>query len=472
MYINKIQFFHIVILAFFISLPVALMGQDENVSDVLIEESAQREEIQRYFGYEDVLFRYLTIPYDISVNVNQQGKYVDIGFALFALLPLALLLLAYKNKRWFYGLMMFFTLYLFICLQFSFLTNSDRSRYYPATDLVTTSTDADIFQSVLEQIYSFAGILTGPIVAGLNSITGPEDHITYPIIVIFFIGVLWLVLRRQEVSDRFKVMFVISAVFIMLCWMLSGGIIWYAFLLLPLGYALIFYAQQGSASKMSTASLKGVKVLTFSIIGIWVFTAYTSRISNLGVQFLIQGPTKDTGKEIVDWRPMPYTVGNMNAQQALNNLAPNLSLAINKLNSDDALILQCGSSIQFDIKNDQIRVFEDNNLSYFFGIANQQKTQASITSYYKSVGFKYILLDLKLHTIDRTPEGSLRAKFNAMLTLLMDNPSIRLVATDQQVNVRMPNGSLSPRMGVFPDASLPQAQAFHVIGSYAVFEFL
>ena len=472
MYKNKLQFLHCVVLALMVCLPSSLLCQDNNVSLVLAEENAQREEIQRYFGYEDVLFRYLTLPYDISANVNQQGKYVDIGFALFALIPLTLLLLVYKNKKWFYGLTLFFTLYFFLCLNYSFVMNSDMSRYNPATDLITTSEDVDIFQFVLEEVYAIAGALTGPIVDGLGYITGPEDHVTYPIILALFIGIVWLVLRRQDVSDRFKVIFLITAIFSMLWWLLSGGIIWYGFVLLPLGYAFIFYGNRDRKERLSSASFKGLKVLSFSIIGFWVFTAYTSRISNISVLYSIEGPTKDTGKEIVDWKLMPYTVGTANAQQSLDNLAPNLSVAISKMNTDDALILQCGSSLQFDIENDQYRIFEDNNLSYFFGVANQHKSQSGITSYYRSVGIKYIILDLKLPTLDRTPERTLTRKFGAMLGLLKDNPSIRLVATDQQVYVKMPNGSLSPRMGVFADPNLTQAQAFHVIGSYAVFEIL
>jgi len=47
-------------------------------------EDARREEVQRYFGYEDLAYRYITIPYDITMQTNQQGRFVDIGYALFA----------------------------------------------------------------------------------------------------------------------------------------------------------------------------------------------------------------------------------------------------------------------------------------------------------------------------------------------------------------------------------------------------
>ena len=226
MYKNIGQFLTCILLTVMVCLPLSLFCQEDNVSEILVEESAQREEIQRYFGYEDVLFRYLTLPYDISANVNQQGKYVDIGFALFALIPLVLLILVYKNKKWFYGLMLIFIVYFFICLNFSFMMNSDRSRYNPATDLVTISKDEGVSQVILEEIYTVAGTITAPIISGLNYITGPKDHVTYPFICLLFLGVVWLILRRQEVSDRFKVIFIITSIFSMLWWLLSGGIIW------------------------------------------------------------------------------------------------------------------------------------------------------------------------------------------------------------------------------------------------------
>ena len=65
----------------------------ENSEEVeTIESNTRREELQRYFGYEKVLYRYLTLPYDVSINTNQSGNYVDIGFIFIIFIPIILLL--------------------------------------------------------------------------------------------------------------------------------------------------------------------------------------------------------------------------------------------------------------------------------------------------------------------------------------------------------------------------------------------
>ena len=85
----------IVVIILLISIGVSLYYtmQDQEalkLNDVTISDT-RREEIQRYFGYEPLVSRYLTLPYDISINTNQQGTFVDIGFLYIILLPLVLL---------------------------------------------------------------------------------------------------------------------------------------------------------------------------------------------------------------------------------------------------------------------------------------------------------------------------------------------------------------------------------------------
>ena len=109
-------------LVLFIHLTAAQEKSNPRVIDLnSIENDLKREEVQRYFGYENLLFRYFTLPYDISVNVNQQGRFVDIGFFLLALLPLGLMGIFYYNKKVFYPLAFFFLLYLAVSVSYSFI---------------------------------------------------------------------------------------------------------------------------------------------------------------------------------------------------------------------------------------------------------------------------------------------------------------------------------------------------------------
>ena len=72
----------------------SLLARNDNV----LLSDTKREEIQRYFGYEILPYRYLTLPFDVSVNSNETGVFVDIGCVYFIFLPLFILLYFTKRK--------------------------------------------------------------------------------------------------------------------------------------------------------------------------------------------------------------------------------------------------------------------------------------------------------------------------------------------------------------------------------------
>ena len=104
---------YLVLLSLTLSTVLPLSSQEviDNVEE-LSQQDGRREEIQRYFGYEDLLFRFTTLPYDASQNTNQVGRFVDIGYLLLALFPVIILGLTYRNRRLFYGLTALFIVYL------------------------------------------------------------------------------------------------------------------------------------------------------------------------------------------------------------------------------------------------------------------------------------------------------------------------------------------------------------------------
>jgi len=50
------------------------------------------EEIQRYLGYETLPVRYLSLPYDVTMNANVDAYYVEIGFLMLMFIPLILVI--------------------------------------------------------------------------------------------------------------------------------------------------------------------------------------------------------------------------------------------------------------------------------------------------------------------------------------------------------------------------------------------
>ena len=98
--------------------PINSQEFNDNVEE-LSDQDGRREEIQRYFGYEDLLFRFTTLPYDASQNTNQVGRFVDIGYLLLTLFPVIILGLTYRNRRLFYSLVVLFITYLGSCFVYS-----------------------------------------------------------------------------------------------------------------------------------------------------------------------------------------------------------------------------------------------------------------------------------------------------------------------------------------------------------------
>jgi len=66
-------------------------------SDEIYISSDVREELHRYIGYEELLPRYVSLPYDIIMNTNIAGPFVDIGYFFLLFFPI-LLLFGLKNK--------------------------------------------------------------------------------------------------------------------------------------------------------------------------------------------------------------------------------------------------------------------------------------------------------------------------------------------------------------------------------------
>lgn len=439
----------------------SISGQDPSPVNEIIEENAVREEIQRYFGYEDLLYRYLTLPYDINANVNQQGKFVEIGFAFFSLIPVLLLYFMYDKKKWFYSIMIALVIYLAICLRFSFLLDMTYHHYNPMIDGRSVSTEMERWDGpILSPVYRILGTIGNPVKEILDNFTGQKDHITYPIICSIFFAFFLFLLRSQRLSGQLKIFAIILSTFAFLWWILSGGIIWYGLLMIPLFYILIFHGLHWAEGSKNVMAFRISRVLTLFIVTSWVFLSYTSRISNVAPNLTVDHP--DYGKHIVDARIHPYTTGYLNEQESLNILAKNLPIAIRRMNEDSSLILKFGSSLAFDIKRNNERILEDNSLSYFYSLVVEHRTQAKVTQVMKQRGIKYLILDLQLRTLDRTPEKTLTRKYDILTMLfLKGNQQIRLVATDREVRR---NGQRV--MGVFSD------KAPVVLGSYAVFEIL
>jgi len=228
--------------------------------------------------------------------------------------------------------------------------------------------------------------------------------------------------------------------------------------MIPLGYVLLAKANR-SVVPLRIQQLRSIIFIV--VLGSYALLAYTLRVSNINVY---QKDHPDNGKLITDYRTFPYLIGQADRRTSLQQLSPNLPIALDRINSDSSIVYQIGSSLNYEINQNHKRVFEDNLLSYFLHLTEQYPSRSGLTNYFKSVGIKYFIVDLRLPTLDHTPEKTLREKYKVlMFGYLRNNDAVELVATDQVISIEQVDGTKREFPGVFGDKII-------TLGSYAVFE--
>ena len=428
------------------------------------EDMSKREEVQRYFGYDEILTNYITLPYDASINVNEKGRFVDIGIYLFMLIPLFFVHQLLKKKSiWFYPSVISLLFYWSFCISHSIIFDS----VYAIQSLDSTSwsefynsNTLDWSQYMLSRIFVIADVIATPLNVLLNKLSAWTPGLTYPILYLIFITGAWIILRRKMVK-RIDLIYLVAWVYGFFWLMLSGGIIWYAFLIIPLSFIIIgnLYTRYRSDKRLTS---KWLNTITIGTIAFWCIWLIFLRMSNINISR--QLPEEHLGKTIVESNLFYFATGLLNEEQTLDNSFKNLSQAIRKINTDDHLIFMVGTSFRYDISNNTYRIFGDNTLSSFYTLYRQYPDKIEFIESLKVSGFKYLIIDLNTNTLDQTPEQSLTSKFKLLLNTVYQNPSIGLIATDRIVEFVDVNGNKQQIGNVF-------GKIIHR-GSYAVYEIL
>ncbi|NNF02197.1 MAG: hypothetical protein HKN22_05895, partial [Bacteroidia bacterium] len=102
--------------------------------------------------------------------------------------------------------------------------------------------------------------------------------------------------------------------------------------------------------------------------------------------------------------------------------------------NDEAKILNVYTSLKYHISNNDIRVYEDNQLQKFNAVWNSTNgNKVQTVAKLKEIGIKYILISLATPNMDNTPERTLNKKFNILMKALINNPGCRLLYTNRVV---------------------------------------
>lgn len=434
--------------------------------EALDANSPIREEIQRYMGYETLPERYLSLPYDITMNTNVNGGFVDIGYLLLMFVPVILLLGFVRKPQ--YGLVIMVVS--LVVLSISTTTSFGIKRGIKSPMNVDENVDNyieaipfwDLPVSVAcAHVYRKLCYIYEPIHQSIMPYSGKSDAITYPLLALLFVGGFFLLQKRLQHHEKTTAAIVnFLYMFTFVWWILASGIVWYGYLILALGFALVVAAV--SKYRDDTSRLKKVVFGLFAFTTLsWVVMGYVYRISNH--HFV----TEDSARLMFDIPSVKYQTGEFDEGDVINNLLPGVEKALNDINANpDALVYRVGTFIPYFIKENDRRVLQDNQLGFFHQLTQKFKDPTTITEALKASGYRYILVDLNTASIDKTPEKSLTEKFKSFLAYLnwnKTNRDLELLATNRVITLTPPD-SPNPiyTHGVFGNV--------HKAGTFAVYK--
>ncbi|MEY3053197.1 MAG: hypothetical protein RLY31_2982, partial [Bacteroidota bacterium] len=208
--------------------------------------AAIRMEIQRYMGYELHPLRYLSLPLDLLLNINEQLQLLDIGYILLLFGPVVFLASRSLSGAWKWGFALSLPLFLTLTVGNGFIYRSDFSKIPAEASALSEYLAQNDFASapagnISAAVYKALLPLYRHIEAWLSPLGQGKDAFTYPLLLAVGALALSLVGRRIRHLDHwFRSLILFTFCYGFFWLLLSSGILWYGFLLAPLTMALIF----------------------------------------------------------------------------------------------------------------------------------------------------------------------------------------------------------------------------------------
>lgn len=402
----------------------------KEIQSLLKEASPVREEIQRYIGYEDLLQRYISLPYDVTMNTNVKGVYIDISFLLLMFLPIVFLF-GFKQKPWLNAIFIsFLMLMLTISVPTAYSTNNGIDITEVGTHLNDFFDNNTFLASPIAYMatagYQFFNFLYTFIHPVLQSVTGQSDYITYPFLIGLFVVTFFLIEQKVQYNEtKTRVIIHFLYFFGFLWFLLSAGIAWYGLLMIPMGILFVMIGWQNK--NLNVFPSQRIKQGIFlGVCFIWVTMAYVYRMSSYNPI------NKAAAQQAVYPVVLQYAGGVINEKKMLQTVFPQFEDALLAINEDEeSLVYRVGTYMPFFIKKNDKRVFTDNQLGFFQGLLTKYINKYELALVLKASGYRYIVVDLKTAEIDKTPEKSLTNKFKLFINFLYQNPALELVTTDR-----------------------------------------
>ncbi|MBN1664776.1 MAG: hypothetical protein JW943_14345 [Deltaproteobacteria bacterium] len=238
---------------------------------------------------------------------------------------------------------------------------------------------------------------------------------------LFFMMFYWI--RRDNEQRRVTAAITAAALIYWFLWaVMAKGIIWY-------GYAGFMFLLLMLLELLHFAQKTGAAVLKFSLragLIFWFLCVCFLRAAYLPDHSVLIHPAG-----------LAYARGAINEMGYLEKrLKPYLPIMamINKdiLDHKDnpPKVYRIGTFTKYFIAMNHKTVFDDNQLN-MFAILHQERDDGKTIARLKNSGFKYLIIDTRTAVIDRTPEKTLTAKYDAFVAFLKRNPDeIKVTANE------------------------------------------
>ncbi|MEL7220757.1 MAG: hypothetical protein AAGJ93_05520, partial [Bacteroidota bacterium] len=413
-----------------------------------------REEVQRYIGYEAGMLRYTSIPFDLTFDQNvRQTRHKDIGFIYLALLPFIFSASTSSGKSWLRNGLVATTLILWMGSNFWSLTQATNANEHQPEIQVHNQSFIDLFaandppvfiQQLMISLQAPFNALAAQATGMFSALSNLPLLVYLPFLTLLLAGMAFA-LRHQWKNWPEELRLCMAFVFaFFLYWLFLGNaIVWYALPIFALLMGLVFYYWQEKEAMWGANYAKGIPRL--------LGAAIAAQLSmSILILFSASTPGQPTHK-LFNWPMVEFvTQPNISKDQAYSWFSQYYQRISKEVNANpEDRIIRINTYLQFHLDENNKRVLEDNQLNAFKQISDRLKSPRQFVDVLQANGFKYVIYDINSPTIDETPEQSLREKCLDFLKVMITHPDVEILITDNYVTdasakeaIRLPNGQM------------------------------
>lgn len=385
---------------------------------------AQMEEIKRYMGYDTGLTAFITLPFDLTLNTNiPDTRYLDLGFLF--LIWLGMLFISPNWRFASLGLLFLLSIWVFsFTHQFNAWSGTHEGAGIGEYLTSLTSTNTDVFSMLTKWVFiglNYPLLWLGTRVEGLIVFMSALPFIwTMAGLVLLSAGAFALAKNRlQAYSDPLKILLAFAGVYAILWFLFGNGIVWYAFPAITFFLPVMISQAEADSDMFNRKWIPWLPYIAFMILGITLpFSIYSkpdgSNRSLIFTDSFIEAAGKFEEKEAT----FPYFLPYMKETLDLINSDPN------------ARVYRVGTFFNYHISRNNERVIEDNQLELFSNAVKEFKDKSVFVPLLYENGVRYVLFDLNIGTMDRTPDKSLVAKANELIRILSNSHKAEMLYTD------------------------------------------